>query len=192
MNLGTIRLAIYNFGLFVAPYESMEVRGFRAREPLNFQAAERSQGFMGRSGYPGEPGPRSWGPQVFPRFIQGSGFQTAPSSLSLWVDLESLMAFSYSGVHADALKHARVWQAERRWPALVLWWTDHRPDWTEAVQRFEHLHDHGAGPHAFHFKNPYDPHDSPVSIDRVRVRELAAVNAGKTGDLLAQVISADV
>src|SRR5690606_9202753 len=118
----------------------------------NFDAAERSEGFAGRSGYPGEPGPRSWGPQVFPRFIEGSGFDTAPSSLSLWTDIESLMAFSCSGVHADALKHASTWQVERRWPALVLWWTAHRPDWAEAIERFEHLHDHRPGPTAFHFK----------------------------------------
>jgi hypothetical protein len=153
MTFATKRLAIYNFGLFVAPYDSKAVEGFRLREPVNFAAAESAEGFVGRSGYPGEPGPESWGAQVFPRFIDGSGFATAPSSLSLWDDLESLMGFSYSGVHADALKHARTWQVERRWPALVLWWADRRPDWTEAVERFERLHDHGPGPTAFHFKD---------------------------------------
>lgn len=89
MGSGTKRLAIYNLGLFVASYESAEVAGFRLREPSNFEAAERSEGFVGRSGYPCEPGPRSWGPQVFPRFIEGSGFDTAPSSLSLWADIEA-------------------------------------------------------------------------------------------------------
>lgn len=81
------RLAIYNFGLFVAPYDSFEVEGFRVREPLNFAAAETAEGFIGRSGYAGEPGPECWGRQVFPRFIEGSGFTTAPSSLSLWADI---------------------------------------------------------------------------------------------------------
>jgi hypothetical protein len=192
MGSGTRRLAIYNFGLFVAPYESPEVTGFRLREASNFEAAERSEGFGGRSGYPGEPGPRSWGPQVFPRFIKGSGFDTAPSSLSLWADIESLMAFSYSGVHADALKHAGMWQVERRWPALVLWWTDRRPDWAEAVERFEHLHDHGPGPTAFHFKDPYGPDAERISIDRARVRDLAALNAERHKDLLAHVLSVKV
>lgn len=113
-----MKLAIYNFGLFVASYDSSEVEGFRLREPVNFLAAETAQGFIGRSGYDGDPGPESWGQQVFPRFIEGSGFETAPSSLSLWADLESLMAFSYSGVHADALKHAKNWQVEKQW---LLW-----------------------------------------------------------------------
>ncbi len=187
---GAAKLAIYNFGLFVAPYESPEVEGFRLREPANFSAAERSHGFLGRSGYPGEPGPRSWGPQVFPRFIEGSGFTSAPSSFSLWADLESLMAFTYNGVHADALKHARDWQQERRWPALVLWWTQQgRPDWAEAVERFEHLHDHGPGPKAFNFKEPYGPDGEKTTIDRARVRELAALNAERQKDLLAHVLS---
>ena len=189
---GAAKLAIYNFGLFVAPYESPEVEGFRLREPSNFLAAETAEGFVGRSGYAGEPGPESWGQQVFPRFIEGSGFETAPSSLSLWADLESLMAFSYSGVHADALKHARRWQVERRWPALVLWWTPRRPDWTEAVERFERLHDQGAGPDAFNFKAPYGPDGEKISIDRARMRELAALNAERHKDLLAHVLSVKV
>lgn len=186
------RLAIYNFGLFVAPYENPEVEGFRFREPANFQAAEQAEGFLGRSGYAGEPGPRSWGPQVFPRFIEGSGFVTAPSTLSLWADLESLMAFTYNGVHADALKHAREWNVERRWPALVLWWTEGKPDWAEAVERFEHLHDHGPGPKGFHFKEPHGPDGNRTTVDRTRVRELSARNAEKQSDLLAHVLSVGV
>ncbi|PWV98033.1 uncharacterized protein DUF3291 [Hoeflea marina] len=62
-------LAMYNFGLHVAAYDQPEVLGFRLREPLNFAAAERAAGFVGRSGYDGEAGPASWGVQVFPRFI---------------------------------------------------------------------------------------------------------------------------
>lgn len=181
------RLAIYNFGLFVASYDSSEVEGFRVREPLNFAAAETAEGFIGRSGYAGEPGPECWGRQVFPRFIEGSGFATAPSSLSLWTDIESLMAFSYSGVHADALKHARNWQLPRRWPALVLWWTDHRPDWQEAVFRFEQLHDHGPGPEAFHFKEPYGMEGEKLVLDRDRIRRLSEVNAQRHQGLLAAV-----
>jgi hypothetical protein len=79
----TERLAFYNFGLHVAPPESEIIHGFVLREPLNFEAATRASGFLGRSGYPGVPGIRSWGAQVFPRYIEGSGFTSAPSSLSL-------------------------------------------------------------------------------------------------------------
>ena len=125
------RLAFYNFGLHVASAESEEVKGFVLREPANFEAAARACGFIGRSGYAGYPGARSWGIQVFPRYIKGSGFESAPSSLSLWADIESLMAFTYNGVHAEALKNARNWNVKQTWPPLVLWWVSafHRPDW---------------------------------------------------------------
>ncbi|MBW6423793.1 DUF3291 domain-containing protein [Rhizobium sp. XQZ8] len=189
---GAAKLAIYNFGLFVAPYESPEVDGFRLREPANFLAAERSHGFLGRSGYPGEGGPESWGPQIFPHFIAGSGFEWAPSSLSLWADLESLMAFTYNGVHADALKHAHGWQQKRQWPALALWWTEIRPDWAEAVGRFEYLYEHGPSFEAFNFKEPYGPDGGKTTIDRARVRELATLNAERQKDLLAHVLSVGV
>jgi hypothetical protein len=183
-------LAIYNFGLFVAPYESPAVEGFRLREPSNFLAAEQSVGFITRSGYPDEPGPPSWGQQVFPRFIEGSGFSWAPSTLSLWEGVEALMAFTYSGVHADALKHARHWNVEQRWPALVLWWTDVRPAWIDGVERLERLHDQGAGPDAFTFKEPYSPSGEKIHIDRTLIRELSRENTKRNAALLSHVLSA--
>lgn len=183
------RLAFYNFGLHVAPAESEVVEGFVLREPLNFEAAARACGFVGRSGYTGYPGARSWGVQVFPRYIEGSGFTSAPSSLSLWADIECLMAFTYNGVHAEALKHARNWNVKQTWPPLVLWWVPghHRPDWEEGVERLEYLADHGPSPRAFTFKRPYRPDGTETTIDRDRVKELAARNAEIQKDLLARV-----
>jgi hypothetical protein len=180
------QLAIYNFGLFVADYESPEVEGFRLREPLNFEAASRADGYIGRSGYEDEPGPESWGEKIYPRFIKGSGTDSAPSSLSLWADIESLMAFTYNGVHADALKHARNWNRRQQWPPLVLWWVEKGqiPQWRDGVERLEHLHDHGPAPCAFTFKTPYGPDGHPVVIDRARVREKADRNKPTQNDML--------
>lgn len=184
-------LAMYNFGLHVAAYESPAVEGFRLREAANFEAAARAQGFIGRSGYAGDPELSCWGEQVFPRFIQGNGFATAPSSLSLWADIESLMAFSYSGVHADALKHARHWNVRQSWPPLVLWWVDANvvPEWKDGVERLEHLHDNGPSAIAFSFKSPYSRDGEPAEIDRGRMKEIAALNAKGQGDLLAHVMT---
>jgi hypothetical protein len=185
------RLAMYNFGLHVGPYDAPEVQGFLRREPANFAAAERAAGFVGRSGYPGEPGPHSWGPQVFPRFIQGSGFESAPSSLSLWRDIESLMAFTYAGVHADALKNARNWNLKGYWPPLVLWWVEPdrsgSPDWREGADRLEQLHDYGSGPTAFTFKQAFDPDGLPYEVDRDRVKALMGENVPGQADLLEKV-----
>jgi Domain of unknown function (DUF3291). len=182
-------LAIYNFGIHVADYGDPAIEGFLRREPFNFEAAERASGFVARSGYDGEPGPVSWGQQVFPRFLAGSGRTSGPSSLSLWQDIESLMAFSYSGIHAEALQHARRWNVERAWPSLVLFWVeaDRRPDWTEAVERFEQLADHGVSPSAFTFKQPFDAYGAAYMIDRQRVKAIAASNADGQVDLIEQV-----
>ncbi|AYG60678.1 DUF3291 domain-containing protein [Rhizobium jaguaris] len=191
MPRGGKHLAMYNFGLHVAPYDSPAVEGFLLREAANFEAAARAQGFIGRSGYDGEPDLPCWGKQVFPRFIEGSGFATAPSSLSLWADIESLMAFTYNGVHADALKHARHWNVKQRWPALVLWWVDAAviPEWKDGVERLERLHDEGASSVAFSFKQPYAAGGHPTTIDRSRVKEIAAKNAIGQGDLLTHVLT---
>ncbi|MCL6709947.1 DUF3291 domain-containing protein [Pseudomonas sp. R2.Fl] len=181
-------LAIYNFGIHVADYGDPAIEGFLRREPLNFEAAARASGFIARSGYEGEPGPASWGRQVFPRFLAGSGRESGPSSLSLWQDIESLMAFSYSGIHAEALKHARRWNIEQAWPPLVLFWVEagRRPEWTEAVERFEQLADHGASPSAFTFKQPFDSSGKPYDINRARMKTLIAGNAEGQADLLSQ------
>lgn len=182
-------LAVYNFGLHLDDYESPRVEGFRLREPLNFEAASRAEGYVGRSGYAGEPGPESWGEKVYPRFIDGSGFEDAPSSLSLWTELEAVMAFTYSGVHADALKNARNWNRRQAWPALALWWVKEgaRPVWADGAERLEYLADNGPTPRAFTFKAPYCPDGNPITVDRDRVKALAGRNAGGQEDLLAVV-----
>lgn len=182
-------LAIYNFGIHVAPHGDPAIDGFVNREPLNFEAANRARGFVARSGYDGEPGPESWGVQVFPRFLEGSGRESGPSSLSLWDSIESLMAFSYSGIHAEALKHARRWNVRQQWPPLVLFWVEagHKPEWAEAVMRFEHLADHGPSVQAFTFKQAFDPEGEPCQIDRSLVRELARANEAGQIDLIEAV-----
>lgn len=189
MSAPGFHLVMYNFGLHVASYGAPEVQGFLRREPLNFAAAEKASGFVGRSGYLGEPGPESWGVQVFPRFIKGSGFDSGPSSLSMWADIESLMAFSYAGVHAEALKNARHWNTKNDWPPLVLWWVEagKRPDWDHAARKLEWLHDHGPGPQAFTFKQPYGPDGEPLEIDRARVKALMEANAPGQSEMLEQL-----
>ena len=180
---------MYNFGRHVADFDAPEVLGFRLREPLNFAAAESAVGFIGRSGYDGEPGPESWGEQVFPHYLAESGRESGPSSLSLWADIESLMAFSYNGVHAEALKNARHWNTKNRWPPVVLWWVEagHQPNWTEAVSRFDMLDRDGPSPQAFNFKVPFNHDGTRLAIDRARIRALVAENASGQAGLLAQV-----
>jgi len=194
LTAGNHHLAIYNFGIHVDAAESAVVRGFALREPMNFAAAERARGFVARSGYKGVPGPRSWGPLVFPRFLTEQSEGAAVSSLSLWRDIESLMAFTYTGVHADAIKHARHWNVVQAWPPMVLFWVPvgRRPDWQEGAKRLEMLFDNGSGPQCFTFREPFDPDGRPAEIDRALMKQLAAENLVDQSELLDAVLKLPV
>jgi hypothetical protein len=170
------RLAVYNFGMFREPADSAVNQSFRDLETPNFLAAERAAGFVGRAGYAGEPDQPSWGEQVYPRFYVERGDGGSPSTLSLWESLESLFAFAYSGIHAEAIRRASDWLVEKQWPAYVLWWAEGIPDWRQAVTRFERLHDCGPSPEAFNFKTPFDQRGDATTIDRDAVRRLIHTN----------------
>ncbi len=174
------RLALYTFGQFVAPYESQQIKGFRDAEPHVLEKIENASGFLGRSGYDDEVDPPVWGEQVFPKYWQDNGDGWAPSTLSLWDSLEAALAACYHGLHGQALKRGREWNVKPDgWPNYVAWWVagDHRPDWSEAVSRLEHLGDHGPSPTAFTFKTMFGPDGQAARIDTAEVKRLAAENA---------------
>jgi hypothetical protein len=174
------RLAIYNFGMFRELSAHSANTGFHDRNERNFTAAEASDGFIARSGYAGEPGPESWGVQVYPRFYVERGDEWSPSTLSLWRDPIALMAFTYAGVHSEAMRRARDWFVEPQWPEYVLWWVaaDHTPDWAEGVSRLEHLHDFGPNARAFNFRSAFDETGQPMEIDRAAVKQKVLANRG--------------
>lgn len=172
------RVALYTFGVFRAPADDPLNQGFHDRNDINFVIAELCEGFIARSGYDDEPGPESWGSQVFPRFYIERGDGWSPSTLSLWIDLESPMAFTYAGIHAEAMRHGREWFLKPAWPPYALWWVegDHVPTWTEAVIRHEYFHDHEASPFAFDFKTPFDENGCPTLINREAVKRMKRLN----------------
>jgi Domain of unknown function (DUF3291) len=172
------QLAIYNFGVFREPADSAANQSFRDREPANFEAADRAAGFVARAGYEEEPDRPSWGERVYPRFYVERGDGGSPSTLSVWEDLESLFAFAYYGIHAEALRRGSEWFVERRWPAYVLWWVESGrfPNWREAVTRFERLHDDGPTPEGFNFRVPFDERGGAATIDRDAVKRIVELN----------------
>ncbi|MEQ1953913.1 DUF3291 domain-containing protein [Mesorhizobium yinganensis] len=177
------RLAIYNFGMFRQRADHPSIQGFHTRNDRNFATAEQSDGFVARSGYAGEPGPPSWGEQIYPRFYIDHGDGWAPSTLSLWRDLGALLAFSYTGFHAETMRQARDWLVEQRWPPYVLWWVtpDRTPLWAEGVARLEHLHDYGPSTDAFDFKHPYGDDGQPTTIDRSALKQRKTVERAPSG-----------
>lgn len=174
-----MRLALYTFGQFIGRADDRSNDGFHAMNDPVFAAVDRAEGLIARSGYASDDGPEPWGAEIYPRFYRERGDGWSPATLSLWRDLESLFAFTYSGLHARAMSHGREWFQQPDWPPLVLWWHagPAHPVWAEGAARLEHLHDHGPTPHAFTFKAPFDRAGEPTRIDPDRVRTLKATAA---------------
>ena len=172
-------LALYTFGIFAQPAQHPTNDSFQFLNDLVLTQIDRAIGLVGRSGYDSEEGTVPWGKQVYPKFYEEKGDGWCPSTLSLWVDLESAMAASYFGLHATALKRGREWFVKPQWPPYVTWWVgqDVVPDWAEAVQRHEYLHVHGVTPHAFTFKNAFDPLGHFISVNAAKMKDIAKQNA---------------
>jgi hypothetical protein len=175
------KVAFFTFGILQEAQGHPQVKEFFDRVTRNFETAEQSDGFSGRSTFNPETSQHSWGERVSPRFILGGQHDgtRAPSTLSLWEDLESVFAFAYSGVHAEALSRRKEWFLKPAWPPYVAWWVpdDHTPDWYEATTRHEHLHDYGPSPYAFDFRRPFGSDGNPIEMDCALVKLKIEKNA---------------
>ncbi|MEN0000688.1 MAG: DUF3291 domain-containing protein [Pseudomonadota bacterium] len=166
------RFALYTFGVFRKPSDDPANDGFHALDDKIWPILDRAPGLIGRSGYLGEPGRRSWGVPTYPAFYHGPQGEHSPSTLSLWECPEAAIAFAYHGLHAEALKRAREWFDEPTWPPYAVWWAsdDKRPTWREAVAKHQQLHDEGPTQAAFNFKNLYDPQGEKTEMASDRMR----------------------
>lgn len=81
------------------------------------------------------------------------------ANLSMWRSIEALQQFTYSGLHGGAVRQRRTWFEVPDGPSYALWWApaDHRPTWTEARDRLEHLARSGPSSYAFTFTKPFGP-----------------------------------
>lgn len=152
-------LALYTFGVFRKPAEDPANAGFHALDGPIFTRVRSAPGFLGHAIYEGEGGDGDWdaGPQHLPRFYVEKGDGWSPATLSLWASVEALRDFSEGGLHAVALARARQWFDEAPWPGHAAWWVapGEKPSWAEAVERFEHLADHGPSARAFSIHEPW-------------------------------------
>ena len=176
-------LAVFTFAILSEASDHPRMRGFFESDPQNLRAAEHADGFIARSGYDGEPGPPSWGEMVYPRFFAGNREGWTPATLSLWQDLESLAAFVYRGIHAQAIAQRGKWFVEPQYPTHALWWVPdgHTPLWFEAKFRHEHLHDHGPSKYVFKLLRAFDLEGGRIHLDRHLVAEKARINLQESG-----------
>lgn len=169
-----MNLALYTFGLFIKPAEHEANDGFHQRNDVILANMEGTPGFIARSGYDDDPVEDLWGEQVYPHFYVEQGDGWAPSTLSLWNSPEAVMAFTYSGLHGQAVRMGHHWFQRGDWPPLVMWWVekDVRPNWVQGVDRFERLHRDGPTRDAFSMKHLFGPDGRPISVDTARLRAL--------------------
>jgi heme-degrading monooxygenase HmoA len=80
-------------------------------------------------------------------------------NLSVWENLDSLLAFVRSELHLSIMRRRREWFDAVDAATLVLWWVPegHRPDVAEAQRRLRRLRDHGPSAEAFGFGQPFPP-----------------------------------
>ena len=168
------RLSFMTFGIPRKPGGHPDVQGFVDRGIDVFATVDAADGLIDRFRYGANTEADHFGEYVTGRFVTPNFADCVAQTLSLWMDLETVFAFSYAGVHAGALRQRTEWFLKPAWPTYVAWWVadDHWPDWREANTRLEHLHDHGASAFAFNFRSPFDADGDPISLDRPRVSTL--------------------
>jgi hypothetical protein len=79
------------------------------------------------------------------------------SNLSVWSDLDSLVAFAFNNeAHRDIMRRRREWFDKMDF-YVVLWWVEygHTPTLDEAKARLELLRSNGPSPSAFTFRESF-------------------------------------
>lgn len=142
-------LAQLNIGRLRAPTDSPLVAEFmEALEPIN-ALADTSEGFV-------------W------RFQTDDGNATSERpfddetilvNFSTWESVDALADYVYRTAHTEFLRRRREWFERFDGVMVVLWWVPvgHRPTVGEAIERLDHLRDHGPTPHAFTFRHRFEP-----------------------------------
>jgi hypothetical protein len=164
------KLAFVNIGILLQPFGDPQVRGFADRVDSVFAVAEDSHGFvMARFGDDSNVPAMFRAPEFAGRVVH---------TLSVWQNLESVMAYAYGGLHGEAFAKRKEWFEHGSYPSSVAWWvSDDQPvTWDEANRRYELLYHQGSSPDAFNFKQPFSPDGNPYTINRDEVKKIGLEN----------------
>jgi hypothetical protein len=168
-------VAFMTLGVLQQPDNHPLVQGFVERADSVYADAEAFEGFVARFPDDFESG-ASWHLPRPALFHSEEYAGRLAISLTLWRDLESVFAYSYSGPHSEALGRRKDWFVKPRWPSYVAWWADagQLPTRLDAYARYDHLCGHGATPDAFDFRTAFGPDGSSVVVEMERVKVLIA------------------
>ena len=169
------RIAFLTAALMKYPGGDPRLQDFVARFDAVFAAAEEFEGYITQ---PHKDGTIDEPTTPLPGFDQIEWDQRSILTYSLWQNLESVYAFTYTGPHGDALKNRGKWFPRPERPGFVAWWIadDHIPAWSEICERYEMLTQQGPTPEAFNFARPYGPDGKPTKINRQLFQEKAALH----------------
>jgi hypothetical protein len=80
-------------------------------------------------------------------------------NMSVWQSLADLKKFVIAPLHLDVMRRRAEWFEKLDVETMVLWWVEqgHRPSFSEAMGRLQHLRANGPGEYAFSFASPFDP-----------------------------------
>ena len=138
-----------NLSRLLAPVDSAQLAPFVAELAAVNALAEASPGFVWRQrddDGPGNLANRPFGDDVL-------------VNLSVWQDVESLLAFVYRSGHATLLRRRDEWFHPASEPMTVLWWIPaaHRPTVEEAGERLAWLRERGPVAEAFSLGRRFPP-----------------------------------
>lgn len=147
-----MKLAQLNIATAKFPLDAPEIQEFVDNLERINGIAENSEGFVWR--LQDESGDAT-GIQVFddPNTIV---------NLSVWDSTEQLKHFMFRTLHSQFMSRRSEWFHRVPEATYVLWWVEdgHIPSLDEAVQRLEHLREHGETPYAFSFKSDVQSHQA--------------------------------
>lgn len=139
-------IAHFNWATLRAPVGDDRVAGFVNAVPKVNALAERSPGFVWRSGTEAElASAAGW-----PLFV---GNDRLIASFSVWESPEALRAYVYQTVHGAFFRRAEEWFDPDATRGHALWWVQvgHVPSITEAREKVEALEAGGASDAVFTF-----------------------------------------
>ncbi|MFE1751194.1 DUF3291 domain-containing protein [Streptomyces anandii] len=142
-------LAQVNIGRIIAPLDEPELAGFVAQLPEINALADRSPGFVWRMVDDGGEDATGFRPDERDDMLL--------INCSVWESVESLRNFTYHTDHLRVLSRRREWFRRMAETHQALWWipAGHRPSVAEAMERVALVREHGPGPLAFTFRDPY-------------------------------------
>jgi hypothetical protein len=150
-----MHLAQLNIGRLRAPMDDPSIDDFRNNLDRINALAEESPGFVWR--LQDEAGNATG--------IKPFGDELEIVNLTVWESIDSLADFTYRSGHTEFLRRRREFFEAPSQPIVCLWWVPDGaiPTVDEAIERLEHLREHGPTPTAFTFRQRFEAGDEHAS-----------------------------